>query len=308
MAAVNFSLTPLSAPPAANPVAQGSTSAPQPNAVPAQGAANQSDSVTLTGRAAETQQTGNETAQFGQNAAFFFAERQSFRAANGSATSPSTARPEVPTLPVKLSDENQNGSQGQSTAAGTAKAVQDAEAENVNQQNTMASAANATASNSTSNSQTPNAELAQLDSTLQEIGVNPQSVSLFNRMAMLLYANDPAALRMLVQTLQTGAQLASANGANTKTGTASPTTSSAAQAELQSTQSQILVQALGNAAPANQSIQNPPTGASATRSTQPTTFYLRLEESRQSFAPSAEEAAPEPGQQIPSGQLLNVTA
>jgi hypothetical protein len=48
----------------------------------------------------------------------------------------------------------------------------------------------------------------------KNIGVNPQSISVFNRIAMLLYANDPAALRMLVQTLQKGAQLLSADSAN----------------------------------------------------------------------------------------------
>ncbi len=58
----------------------------------------------------------------------------------------------------------------------------------------------------TATADTPLAELAQLDRTLQQIGIDPQSISLFNRMAMLLYANDPAALKMLVQTLQSGAQ------------------------------------------------------------------------------------------------------
>jgi hypothetical protein len=49
-------------------------------------------------------------------------------------------------------------------------------------------------------------ELQQLDQTLQQLGINPQSISLFNRLALLLYANDPAALQQFVQQLQQGAQ------------------------------------------------------------------------------------------------------
>jgi hypothetical protein len=49
---------------------------------------------------------------------------------------------------------------------------------------------------------TPQQELAQLDTTLREMGFDPQSISLFNRMGLLLYANDPAALHNLVSALQ----------------------------------------------------------------------------------------------------------
>jgi len=48
---------------------------------------------------------------------------------------------------------------------------------------------------------TPAQQLEQLDRTLQELGINPQSISLFHRMGMLLYANNPAALKDLVQQL-----------------------------------------------------------------------------------------------------------
>jgi hypothetical protein len=48
---------------------------------------------------------------------------------------------------------------------------------------------------------TPEEQLSQLDRTLQELGIDPQSISLFHRMAMLLYANNPAALKDLVQQL-----------------------------------------------------------------------------------------------------------
>jgi hypothetical protein len=49
---------------------------------------------------------------------------------------------------------------------------------------------------------TPQQELAQLDQTLQQLGIDPQSISLFNRIGLLLYANDPVALQNLVNTLQ----------------------------------------------------------------------------------------------------------
>lgn len=48
---------------------------------------------------------------------------------------------------------------------------------------------------------TPAEQFSQLDRTLQELGIDPQSISLFHRMAMLLYANNPAALKDLVQQL-----------------------------------------------------------------------------------------------------------
>lgn len=59
----------------------------------------------------------------------------------------------------------------------------------------------ATTSTSTPPLSTPSEQLSQLDRTLQELGIVPQSISLFHRMAMLLYANNPAALKDLVQQL-----------------------------------------------------------------------------------------------------------
>jgi hypothetical protein len=180
----------------------------------------------LAGRAAESQaaQNGGASAQFGEAAAFFFAERQSFRAANGSGGSQS-AQPSAPSLPVKLADEAatsdaQTGAKppqntAQNTDAEQAAALAATVANASPQDSNLASTAIAS---SAGTSQTPIAELSQLDETLQQIGINPQSISLFNRMAMLLYANDPAALKALVQSLQTGAQqLATASSAETGT-------------------------------------------------------------------------------------------
>ncbi len=193
----------------------------------------QADSVTLTGRTAETQQNGdnsNGSAQFGEASAFFFAEQQSFRAGNGSGGN-QAATPTVPNLPVKTVNEASVGNeQNESVANGqTAPTANQASAPN--------SAANAatggagsiaqtTGSTSGGNgaADTPMAELAQLDDTLQQMGIDPQSISLFNRMAMLLYANDPAALRVLVQTMQSGAeQLTAANSSGQNNGGATGT-------------------------------------------------------------------------------------
>lgn len=54
--------------------------------------------------------------------------------------------------------------------------------------------------------QTQQQELAQLDQTLQQLGIDPQSIGLFNQLALLAFANDPAALQQFVQQLQQSTQ------------------------------------------------------------------------------------------------------
>ena len=49
---------------------------------------------------------------------------------------------------------------------------------------------------------TPDQQLQVLDQALQQLGIDPESISLFNRLAMLLYANDPEALQQFIQQLQ----------------------------------------------------------------------------------------------------------
>ncbi|MGH9756441.1 MAG: hypothetical protein ACRD4M_01780 [Candidatus Acidiferrales bacterium] len=53
-----------------------------------------------------------------------------------------------------------------------------------------------------STNSTQQQELAQLDQILQRMGVDPQSISIFNQLAMLLYVNDPVALQQFISTLQ----------------------------------------------------------------------------------------------------------
>lgn len=54
--------------------------------------------------------------------------------------------------------------------------------------------------------QTQQQELQQLDQALQQLGIDPQSISLFNQLALLAFANDPAALQQFVHQLQQSAQ------------------------------------------------------------------------------------------------------
>ncbi|HTZ75411.1 MAG TPA: hypothetical protein VMB47_15925 [Candidatus Aquilonibacter sp.] len=224
MATVGSALTTVAQPPTPIPAQTGVTAGPQA-AVSGGQTAQQADSVTLTGRTAESQQNGNgkdNGAQMGEASVFFFAERQSFRAANGSGGNQTAST--APSLPVKIADEA-TLTGGKAAAASNTQTIPATNQETAGPSNsvdetaataaTAAPSPSATTTNSTTNgsgaADTPIAELAQLDNTLQQMGIDPQSISLFSRMAMLLYANDPAALRVLVQTLQNGAdQLTSA--------------------------------------------------------------------------------------------------
>ena len=48
----------------------------------------------------------------------------------------------------------------------------------------------------------PEETLQQLDQELQRLGINPQDISLMNCMSLLLWVNDPEALRQFVQGMQ----------------------------------------------------------------------------------------------------------
>lgn len=90
-----------------------------------------------------------------------------------------------------------------SAAAAIAPAVNPAPAANAqNAQLVNAAALPAASALAGSTNSTQQQELAQLDQILQQIGVDPQSISIFNQLAMLLYINDPAALQQFISTLQ----------------------------------------------------------------------------------------------------------
>jgi len=109
--------------------------------------------------------------------------------------------------------------------------------------NSVAAAAATGAPTQPGSSATPQQELTQLDQTLQQLGIDPQSISLFNRLGMLLYANDPSALQELVQALHIVDQQLSqvgggANGATQTPGLAQDLLPPALQSQAQSQSSQ----------------------------------------------------------------------
>ncbi|MGA8024656.1 MAG: hypothetical protein WB990_16915, partial [Candidatus Acidiferrales bacterium] len=82
-------------------------------------------------------------------------------------------------------------------------------AANAAQPATGTNPANAAANSATRTAGTsgtaPEETLQQLDQELQRLGINPQEISLMNRMSLLLWVNDPEALRQFVQGMQPSA-------------------------------------------------------------------------------------------------------
>lgn len=150
------------------------------------------DTVTLTNQTAQGQQDGqgSNAGRFDRNAPLGIGL---FLGANNDDANRQAQQPTLPVLLPQLQPQN--------ALASTTNAR--ATASPANAANTAATASTPVPLSDTAN--TPQQELQQLDQTLQQLGINPQSISIFNRMAMLLYASDPTALRLLVQTLQSAA-------------------------------------------------------------------------------------------------------
>jgi hypothetical protein len=88
---------------------------------------------------------------------------------------------------------------------------------------TATAGAAATASPTSASSTAPPPQtLQQLDRVRQQLGIDPQTVSLISREGMLNRVNDPAALRQIVQNVQSAANRSQANDA---VGAANPTRS-----------------------------------------------------------------------------------
>ncbi|MGH9686174.1 MAG: hypothetical protein ACRD5K_03670 [Candidatus Acidiferrales bacterium] len=173
------------------------------NANQAQNSPAPADTVTLTNQAPEGQQARQDS-----NGGRF--DRAAFLRAGlfvGANNAESNRQAQPPPLPVLLPEIHAQNAPAPATFANgpdaTANPAPNAAANAANLGNTAA-AANPTAASDPAAS-TPQQQLQQLDQSLQQLGINPQSISIFNRMAMLLYANDPTALRLLVQTLQSAA-------------------------------------------------------------------------------------------------------
>jgi hypothetical protein len=176
----------------------------------AQGTPAPQDTVTLTGQTAQGQQAGENQSQSQFQQAPAFVAQTLFGAA-GPANQNSHPPPTLPVvLPAPAQQQAANANSGtlaSNAASGTNASAGAAGAANASNAALANSAGSANGADLPANAAgTPQQQLTQLDQTLQQLGIDPQSIPLFNRMAMLLYANDPAALQMLVQELQSQAQ------------------------------------------------------------------------------------------------------
>ncbi|MGA9884118.1 MAG: hypothetical protein WBQ34_10395 [Candidatus Acidiferrales bacterium] len=176
------------------------------------------DTVTLTNQASQGQQTGQDPHRGRFDRATFLGAGLIIGANNAD----DNRQAQQPTLPVLLPQIQTQNAPASGTSVNTPDAAASPAANagtnaanTANLASTAAAATTTTASNPAAS--TPQQELQQLDQSLQQLGINPQSISIFNRMAMLLYANDPTALRLLVQTLQSAA---SQQGTGQATGSA----------------------------------------------------------------------------------------
>src|SRR5271170_2124645 len=122
---------------------------------------------------------------------------------------------------------------------------------------TAATAAASTAPANASSAAPAQQTLQQLDRVLQQLGIDPQSLSLISREGMLNWVNDPAALRQIVQNVQAAANSSQQNAA---VGSANPTQTTAQlaiasvnQNQIQSPQTQNQPQAAVQANPASSS-------------------------------------------------------
>jgi len=176
------------------PASQANANTTPLNPNQAQGAAVPQDTVTLSGQTAQGQQTGQSPQQRAQ-----FQEKVITLAGAQISAPPNNTNPGAQQVPA---------AQPLPAAQQPAAAVAGAPTAATNAAKTVAAATNAVTNNATNNGgpQTPQQQLQQLDEALQQLGINPESISLSSRMAMLLYADDPAALQSFVQQAQQVAQ------------------------------------------------------------------------------------------------------
>jgi hypothetical protein len=167
--------------------------------------------------------------------------------------------------------------------------------------------------------------LQQLDRVLQQLGIDPQTLSLISRGGMLNSVNDPAALRQIVQNVQAAANSSQQNAA---VGSANPAqttaqlaiaSASANQNQIQSPQTQNQPQAAvrqanpvsSSSAAANSNYTNAWDQSAATAQ-QNATAVAQFQKLENSLAPSGptETQPTATSREIttPQGQFLNVSA
>ena len=184
--------------------------------------------------------------------------------------------------------------------------------------------ANATATAVTASSAAPAQQtLQQLDRVLQQLGIDPQTLSLISREGVLNWVNDPAALRQIVQNVQAAANSSQQNAAVGSTNPAQTAAqlaiASANQNQIQSPQTQNQSQAAAResnpVSASSTAASNNNTNAldqSAATAQQNATAVAQFQKLQDSLAPSgtteAQPAATSSGTTTPQGQLLNVSA
>lgn len=196
-----------------------------------QPAATPNDTVSLSGAAVTAAQPGQETGQGG--AEFLPTEPSLFEILTASASATNQgADPAGATDPAVATDAPIAANAGTTAANGTANATVNAAAaanSNATANTTNAGAAAAGTTLLTATAQDQQQQLAQLDQLLSSLGIDPQSIPLFNQLALLLYLNDPAGLQQFVQQLESVSPF-SANPAS------AASTRATAQAPAQATQ------------------------------------------------------------------------
>src|SRR5271168_4247088 len=187
---------------------------------------------------------------------------------------------------------------------------------------TAATVAASTAPANASSAAPAQQTLQQLDRVLQQLGIDPQTLSLISREGMLNWVNDPAALRQIVQNVQAAASTSQQNDA---VGAANPTRSAAQASVASANQDQIQPQTLSQPQAAAQET-NPASGSTSTASSantnalnqsaataqQNATAVMQFQKLQDSLAPSGaaetQPAASTSGTPTAQGQLLNVSA
>jgi hypothetical protein len=277
-----------------------------------QGTLAPQDSVTLSSQATQLQQTKVQQAN-GANASAKPVNRPAvptlpvlLQNAPPRQTAPQQSRAQ-PTIPQQESAQQQAPPQQQPVpqqAAQQAAAPVDAANGTTSNQNaaTAAAAQNAASyASAAAGPQTPQQQLTQLDQSLQGLGISPQSIPLSTRMAMLIYSNDPAALRLLVSQLQSSNQTSNTgNGA----AAANPTQAQG------STQALLPAQSQGAPQPQTQNQSQAATVAPASAAAQPTVTQDNLGNGAAN-APPPQTAAPanaQPANRQPTSQQTNAFA
>jgi hypothetical protein len=171
----------------------------------------------------------------------------------------------------------------------------------------------------------PQQTLQQLDRVLQQLGIDPQSLSLISREGMLTWVNDPAALRQIVQNVQSAANSSQANDA---VGAANPTRTATQLSIASANQNQIQPQTQDQPQASAQET-NPASGSTSTSSAvssvntnaldqsaataqQNATAVMQFQKLQESLAPrggqETQPASGPGGTATSQGQLLNVSA